>query len=304
MIENPPWVTKLLNKHWDTLTELVGREMMPIGTEQRGKIVPQEYGTGHYGTVMPTEDGHRVIKITSDVTEAVFVAAAMHVGDIPRGLVRYERIVALPDKHRGRPVFVLWREEAFDVGFLAKLGSGKLPPEAGEARRFIGDFFETAAIVRDAVKKDGLGVVEKAKRYEDSVRDWVSENYDLIGKRAPYPHERASLVAKRISAGFKGPQRVAVSLRFLEVIAETMEHSNPLTVDLGRTFEFYLERGILLADVHPNNIGKAMAREYGDEWEVVKITDPGHAVFLTAEYDGIEIMTLPEPATPRSRSRR
>jgi hypothetical protein len=300
MIENPPWVTKALNKHWAQLEELVGRELMPVNeSTSKGKITPQEYGSGHYGTVMPAEDGHSVVKITSDPTEAVFVAAALSIGKLPHGLVKYSRIVALPEKHKGRPVFVLWRQEASEVGFLA--GSRLSRQGAGgydaittrEAVNYIGDFLTMASVIRNSMKSSGNEIVEKAKALEDWAFGWVAERYDLIGARDPQDPWR-NKASQAVTSYLKGPQRVAAALRFLEVIAESMHHNNPITTDIGAAFEFYMEHGIIMADVHTNNIGKVTIGERDDQYETPAITDPGHAVFLTNQYDSVSIPTLGE----------
>ena len=60
---------------------------------------------------------------------------------------------------------------------------------------------------------------------------------------------------------------------------------NTFYVEHG-AFEFYLDKGILLADVHTNNVGVIEYRdEYADRHSTTwAITDPGHAVFLTTKF--------------------
>ena len=73
--------------------------------------------------------------------------------------------------------------------------------------------------------------------------------------------------------------RLAAALRICEICFELMEHTN-YAPDVGSALGFYLDNGILLADVHMQNIGRVKRDEgYGLEGRIV-ITDPGHAVFL------------------------
>lgn len=59
-----------------------------------------------------------------------------------------------------------------------------------------------------------------------------------------------------------------------------MEHNNPMSQQVGAALAFYLDNDILLADVHPNNVGTVKRDDEYDEQTLWVITDPGHAVFL------------------------
>ena len=148
---NPPWSDKILTKHWAALEARVGAAWMPVAVaehkglaavrrrlpyaqdaeramleerisklERRKKNLGfREYGCGHYGCVMPTATPGLVIKVTTDATEAAFVAAylSMPPRERPAGIVPYHRIIAIrSESHMKRPVFVLWRDEAQHVG--------------------------------------------------------------------------------------------------------------------------------------------------------------------------------------------
>jgi hypothetical protein len=71
-----------------------------------------------------------------------------------------------------------------------------------------------------------------------------------------------------------------------------MSTSSATTYGVGRALDYCLDRGVLLCDVHGNNVGKIECdpEEYpGDlSWG---ITDPGHAVFLTRQWAEL---TVPE----------
>lgn len=68
----------------------------------------------------------------------------------------------------------------------------------------------------------------------------------------------------------RGLQRVGVALRTALYASQKMQ-GNPSLYHVGEALGHYLENGIMLADVHSNNIGL-------DTEDEAIITDPGHAV--------------------------
>ena len=116
---NPPrWVTLVLKKEYRTIAQAFGEQYLPRDVDKN------ELGTGHYGTVFSTADPGKVLKITSDPTEAEFVR---FLGTLPEkkrnwdeelsGLVRYYGIVALESTYRRRQVNAILREAAHTVGY-------------------------------------------------------------------------------------------------------------------------------------------------------------------------------------------
>ena len=61
-----------------------------------------------------------------------------------------------------------------------------------------------------------------------------------------------------------------------------MENENGTAYRIGQAFSYFFDHGILLADVHYNNLGKIHPRS--DDFDQTElywaITDPGHAVFV------------------------
>src|SRR4029079_4429216 len=115
---------------WDQILAAGGPGLTPRHTKARTRIKAEEFGVGHYGVVMPTMTPGVVMKLTSDADEAVFVKWVVnHAGfakDYP-GRIQDIKIAPLYDtayrrevnpavKRLGRDVFVLWREEAGQVG--------------------------------------------------------------------------------------------------------------------------------------------------------------------------------------------
>lgn len=325
-----PWVDRTANAVWSRIVAASPKPAwVPKHTTSRGKVTVEEFGCGHYGCVMPTDDPEVVCKITSDATEAVFVAAALGLGfgEETEGIVRYfgvyelarstaaeerqrllkkaeqfeqkkffdegrelrRRAAEIPDvstpiEHRGRRTFVLWRESAESVGLPPHWGNPRSYDEQriDNLHRYLGLFKDFAAAARDSLKRsdDPDALIAEAKRHEDAAWDYVSGiDFDrVIGS-----------VAQRVlggGAGLKGPHRIAVALRACDVIAELMQNTDGCDL-IGSALRYYLEQGILLADVHTQNVGKV---ERTSGWV---ITDPGHAVGLEARWRTVSVPELP-----------
>ena len=283
LVANPPWVDRALTAHWDALYESVGAEMMPqvASVSRRGKRTFKELGCGHYGCVIPTNTENIVFKLTSDATEAAFVAAACSLGEFPEGMIRYYQIYEIPVTHRGRRVFALWREEASAIGFPLWIYEYEKVTDPYIRRSWrklldnLSEFQGHAAIVRLYITKakDSAGAIRRLAAQKDFAWSFTR------GARA---------------ANLRGAQRAAVSLQHCEDIAEIMEHTYASDA-IGGAFSFYLEHGLLLADVHVQNVGVATRSpddEYEDYHAVNVITDPGHMVPLQSRWLQISVPAL------------
>jgi hypothetical protein len=285
--DNPAWVNRLLSANWPRLTARVPAELLPVEAEsssaRRRKVT--EFGCGHYGCVSPTSTPSVVFKVTSDPLEAHFVAAALSLKTFPDGIVRYDAVAQLDGEHRGRPVFAIWREEAHDIGvlfshtWLAKLGDyDRRAVEEFKRRlelfkRWAGDLKATVDRATDRAK-----TVAEMHRFADAAWERVALD-DVDQSRHLYVHAQ-----KKPFPYMKGGQRAAMLRRGCEIIAEMMANE-PGGYMVGQALEFYLEHGLLLADVHANNIGRV---EEPDR-EGFVITDPGHAVPLDERFAAVRI---------------
>jgi len=292
---NPPWVDRAVGEAWQSIERAVGAPLMPVeqASRRRTKKLP-ELGCGHYGCVLPTGKPGIVAKVTSDPLEAHFVAAALKIGRFPEGIVRYYAIYQLAAEFRGRPVFILWREEAFNVGELSQ--AEHIETDNYE-RRAIQQFMRRLGIFKDWAgefkatfdRADDKPKILRAMRdheswaYDRVDLDDVEEGIDERWERKPR-HLR-----HRPLDGYRGAQRLAGLLRGCEIIAEQMANE-PVGYLVGQTLEFYLEKGLLLADVHLGNIGRVVRAEHGDL--VWAITDPGHAVPITQGGDTVTVGVL------------
>lgn len=273
-----PWIDRTAKDLW---SRIVAASPKPDWVPQRmagSAVRVVELGCGHYGCVMPTDDPEVVCKITSDVTEATFIAAIATLrGEPPEGIVRYHGIYQLPGKHRGRDTFILWREAATSVGLPNNYG--REDQSVRNLRNNLHDFKMLAATAREVLKSaaDRRATLAEAKALEDKA-------WDICGEYSPR-HEGdgdGEYFAKR----YRGPLRLAVALRLCDITAETMENTYGCDT-VGDALRYYLKEGILLADVHTNNVGEV---ERTPGWV---ITDPGHAVGLEDRWSSVAVPVLP-----------
>ena len=272
---NPPWADKALRLEWDEIEAIAAAKNLPMPTPA-GKRKFVELGCGHYGCVFSTEEEDIVFKLTTDSTEAEFIQLAMPLG-WPSGIVEYLAIGPLTSRYKNRPMFALWRESAFEVGQLLRYSYDFSRSDRGEYIRFgrrLEQFKAHAARVRDSLKK-------KPSRWQEAkaLTDWAWEYVgmdDAEGERQ-YASLNPRNFYPRIES-LRGAQRVAASWRACELLAEVMEHEY-LASEVGGALGFYLEKGILLADLHSGNIGQVHRADFSKPPWV--ITDPGHSVVVS-----------------------
>lgn len=295
---NPAWTDRILKAHWDSIQRSVGKHLMPKWAE---------LGEGHYGVVFQTRRPGVVMKITSDPDEARFVVAALSLEEWPAGIVRYYKIARLPETYRRRPVYAIWREEAVATGhYLVRAERAKLDELAPDGqkdylRRAGQEFFAllsawltAARRVRDASKRTRdrrrfLAKIEQARRV-----DRYETATEFVQAVTEHQQGRGGSLKMGVIDRARGVERLAIALDACRIVAELMEHTYASQY-VGEALRFYLERDILLADVHQGNIGEVVRPRYGP---MVVITDPGHAVFLTSRYDQV-LKGVEDPKTLR-----
>lgn len=290
MIENPPWSDRILKAHWDAI---VAASPVPLGDREaflgrkwedpagngwrKGKRESEAFlGCGHYGCVMATQDPKVVFKLTTDPSEAKFITEATRMNLWPTGIVRYLQILPLPDSHKARPVFAIWRESAREVGqvFSAALKRPRDDYQTRtiyEAEHRLLQWLELGRQARETLKRGCPSVLEAARER----RQWAWDMFDWSElDRSRHP---VNEIVPKYLRRWKSDQRLAITLRALEVVCE-MGGSEPFMTEVFDTLGTYLAEDLLLADVHAGNIGVADREDYTDGVRV--ITDPGHLVDL------------------------
>lgn len=264
-------ISRILTEHWASIAARVTPDLLPREAPNSSPSwrIPEIYGCGHYGCVMPTSTAGVVVKMTTDPSEALFIERARELGPWPEGIVKYFDLLALPTRYFRRPVFLIWREEAHRVGML--LVPGRLAHEDDflyEERNWFGvyllAFAHHAGRIRQMLRqaRDPQRLLQQAVEYED----WAFRYVDI---------EQARVRGHRAIDSLRGARALAARLRACEIIAEYMmglEYGG----SVGEALDFYLKRGLLLADVHGGNVGEV----YRDGRWIVVITDPGHVLDL------------------------
>lgn len=284
MKPNPAWADRIISKHWDALLLRAGKKRMPEAASSKGKQRKfDELGCGHYGCVMAVPEENVVFKLTSDPSEAAFVAAALSLPkrDWPPGMIRYCDIVELDARRGRRRVFALWREEASAIGF---------PLWIWEQGRV------TDRYMRDSWR-DLLDSLKLFQGHAAIVRKYIAKNKNPEAAILAMKHNEQfawDFMRDARAMRLAGPQKAAVSLQHCKDIAETMEHTYA-SDQIGYAFGYYIDQGILLADVHANNVGVATRPpddDY-DDWHAVNvITDPGHMVPIDPKWLHVTIAKL------------
>lgn len=124
-LPNARWVTRVIADSFSTIQAHARPEYLPAIDQvhpDRTRLTAtlRAYGCGTYGCVIATADEGVVLKLTTDDTEVAFAR------DIEPSLVvpvSVEYYLAISTRHvfRDKPVVLLWREAAADVGRLKKL---------------------------------------------------------------------------------------------------------------------------------------------------------------------------------------
>jgi hypothetical protein len=245
----------------------------------------REYGSGHYGCVMPTGTPGTVIKVTTDVTEASFVAAylSMPKNDRPVGIIPYRKLLAIrSESHLKRPVFVLWRDEAQHVGGHAidewiRTGARDFEREYlrrsyRNVERGIGNCLDAARMIRKLVlnKPNAKELLSKGVALMDDAWDRGSPPRAAPGST---------------------PLRIGWYLSVFDQNAGGLQ-SEQLGNYVGQALQECLRQGLLLADVHLGNIGMPTGELLEEIGMTAIITDPGHAIALDGRYAGVTVEEL------------
>lgn len=265
-----------MSRHWKSVEEEVGTALMPMSID--GKM--QEYGCGGFGCVLPVSPG-KVMKITTDASEAAFVAAASSFGDWPPGITPYDAVLSVPEEYDGLPVYLLWREEAYNVGVLADDTSSRhlyyeeefgYPGVETFVDRLIG-FRHKASLLFDAFRYKGAypGVdrsQEEMLRLAAEVAQW-----HVASERRSDPAGVVRLISST---------REQLDEMASEIAGMTFGSS------VGYALRFYERRGLVLTDVHLGNVGEIRDPNSPGDWDLA-IIDPGVMVPLDPRWMRVDI---------------
>ena len=256
---NPAWSMKAVVDRWRSVVKIVGKKMMPLPARRGGL---REYGSGRYGTVLPTGTPGVVLKVTTDESEAYAAQWLAAQKRPPKGIVRYLRVLELPVTHRARTVYLLWREEALWVG-----GIGLWARKNGLAKQWRDEdrlLEQTTSTAQTLVQR-----LRRSPAQARAFRAAATRGFE----RAVTAPERA--MARRFLALQRLPPGKSVETTVERVMlgARILSRGQVLP-EVGGAMLLAFKRGVFFSDVHAGNIGVTRG--------VVVITDPGNAVPLSS----------------------
>lgn len=275
---NPDWSDDIIHDFCTPLKRAARSHSLPIPilNDQCEIESRSELGEGAYGVVWTTEAADCVFKLSTDATEAHFIQTAINLRKKgladPPGIVDYRAIFSLPVKHEGYPVFAIWREQATHVGLPCSIAKSD-----HSMQKFV-SLIQKFYTVSDAAF--ALAYAEQAESSEGMNRyyDWVEERVDIAneiidGKISTH----SSLFAKALAKCYR--------------LAIEIENSGEDGHYVGNALRTYFEHGILLCDVHGDNLGIVDRSACKSLW---CLTDPGHSLTLDRRMVDVEIPMLKE----------
>jgi hypothetical protein len=258
-----------------------------------------EYGSGHYGTIYPTQIKGIVCKITTDASEARFVANALSIGKFPRGIVKYYHVISLKRKYKNRPVYALWREEVQPptLADAPEKPDTKIFTEILHSAKLVG-----AEIRQTILRANSNGLYPRIAKAVDmadhgdqpeyltpdfttlersqQTLNWIKKlnGYRVSSNRWDLPNARRGSVPRL-------EHKLSVLFYAFRTCAQNMHMSYAFAP--GAALEFYQNHDMILADVHSSNVMREIDGD--DDW---LISDPGHMVELSNRYAHVKITEI------------
>ncbi len=276
--QNPEWSSVIVHRFCDPLKRAARKHNLPVPIlDENCEIESRsELGEGVYGVVWTTESADCVFKLSTDASEAHFIQTAIDlrkkgVAD-PPGIVDYRAVFMLPAEHDGLDVFAIWREQATHVGLPCEIK--KSDKEMYAFATLLDKFYRASDLAFALAFSEQKNYPEGIAKYFDWVDERVALANDIIdGKKVEYESTFAKALAKCYS------------------LAIEIEESGESGKYVGNALRTYFEHGMLLCDVHANNVGWV---DRGKCKEIIVVTDPGHAMTLDRSLQDVEIPLLKE----------
>lgn len=232
-VHNPSWSAA------DIVAEVQLRPDIPPQWAPMGV----DLGCGHHGCVFETRDPGVVLKVTDDDTEAD--VATRLAEDVAPVCVRYHLVLDSGIAFGRKPIMLLWRERAFQVGEILdaieragerlqprSVGRAGYAPPRERASTFIYNQLEAGQAAFAAVyHRRPLGEIM------DAAEEWVT-------------------ACRKMAVQRTSPELAQLGAGMVDVFAR---------------------HRVLFGDVNPDNIG-LVRRSDGERWV---ITDPGHVAVIT-----------------------
>jgi hypothetical protein len=231
--------------------------------------------------------------------------------------VKYYGIFAVEAKHRGRPVFVLWRESAENVGNVERVfcaySLGLRAQEPNDEylcrqyrifQNYLMSWQRICGLAREVYLKKRIQLSSEGV-VGDEFWSWIDAQLQSLDLARVWEFGDQLWEKYREHPGTFGMHRYlqdrlsrhlnkfAILVHIAERIAQEMTNEN-VAYQVGRTFGEYLEAGILMADVHTGNLGFVAERPDDNDFapSMPVVTDPGHVLILKRELSQAQIERL------------
>lgn len=287
LLPNPvAWVDRILTAKWDKLSRALRPSLLPVQTSGKRARHFEQLGCGYYGCVYPTSEPGIVFKVTSDPTEAAFVAWVLRTRTKSDGLIPYHEVLAIEgESRRDRPVFVIIRDEATWVGKIDRSSNLGLDPWRNASR--LAGRLHTLIRYADDMRKIYTRF-RKSDAFHQDPHALTKALDGLMGWAGNFDHPIPFMTLSR----YRGAQRVALAHMSYQLLAEEM-YSTQHQYLIGDALMTYLRADIVLADVHMGNVGMPL-------WELAEvigkgepiIVDPGHAFALDGKLENERIQVV------------
>lgn len=277
---NPAWADQVTQKFCDQISAAAKRYRLPRPQLDEKCVIPDAalLGEGAYGAVYDTDEPDCVFKITSDATEAHFVATALALrrdkGVDPPGMIDFRAVYALPHKSRGDDIFLIWREKAVTTGLPENAKSCAMSAFID----LLENFYESGEYVNeylyDKIFQEQL--ISKKDEYWKWIDQQVSDANDILNGKLKSPVRHRTDIASAIADCYK--------------ISDEMMHIGQDAYYVADAIRTYLKSGILICDIHSENVGIVnRGRCNSKQWV---ITDPGHVLILKRNLSDVPIPVL------------
>lgn len=253
-----PWPPPSTARRWlenqrEELTRWVGEDRLPVRGED-------PFGCGAWGCVWPTKTPEIAFKLTLDAHEARFVECAKKLEGWPIGISKHFACDYIKESYYQRTVWALWRERAISMDRTHQWNDGET--EHGKRFRFSLEGFCNFSLA-------ALPSLEHSKIVLSN------KPIDLPTKHEIMEASKTSFGARNLCRRHRGERRVAFALKIARMFAEE-ERAYGFAPTVPDALLWYLDRGIVLADVHEGNIGLIDRNGI----PTPAIIDPGHVGVL------------------------
>jgi len=299
---NPPVfkggsIEDFIMKNWNFIEGVLGERAMP-----NTPLGDHTLGSGMYGSVFSSKSPSLVFKVTTDKTEGKFIEALLPLIKEKKssekglvGLVKYYGIIMFPMPNSKHKIYMLVREKVLHPGYR------------GIMSFYIDRLWRERILRKDTYDRDMKKLEDNGHNLREYMErlaslgggffflmkkmKWKSREFQgglhrgLLIKRTDEEWENHYITYRHYHAKWsRQPEGVQVKL-FVGLLAQQarMMRDGVWVVPhdrgkfwmgklIGRTMSYLLRNGIVIADLHEDNIGLVLREE-----EPV-IMDPGHAI--------------------------